>query len=25
MADDSVMTLKSASGGVPAEFSYRGQ
>jgi REP element-mobilizing transposase RayT len=25
MADDSIMTLKSASGGVPAEFSYRGQ
>jgi hypothetical protein len=25
MADDSVMTLKSASGGVPTEFSYRGQ
>ena len=25
MADDSVMTLKSASGGVPSEFSYRGQ
>jgi hypothetical protein len=25
MADDSIMTLKSASGGVPVEFSYRGK